>query len=107
MSYDVWLVIDTGGPQPVEVTVGRNMTSNVGPMWRLAGADLAEFHGRIAGDVLPLLDAAITDMRSNPAKYRALNPANGWGNYERCLDFLRGLRADFENHPRAIVQVSR
>jgi hypothetical protein len=84
-----------------------NMTSNVAPMWRLAGADLAEFHGQYAGNVLHLLDKAIADMAANPDKYTPLNPSNGWGDYDGCLAFLRELRAEFVRHPQAKVQVSR
>lgn len=107
MSYDVWLEISTGGPEPVEVKgTDRNMTSNVAPMWRKAGADLAEFAGRTAGEVLPVLEAAIRAMVDNPADYEPLNPANGWGSYDTCLRFLNELRADFERHPRATIHVS-
>lgn len=107
MSYDIWLTIDTGGPEPAAVTEGRNMTSNVGPMWRLAGADLAEFHGKPAGDCLPLLRTAVATMRAEPATYSALNPDNGWGDYYGCVRFLEGLADDFEAHPKATVVVSR
>ncbi len=107
MSYDLWLTIDTGGPEPASVGREFNMTSNVAPMWRLAGADLAEFHGQQAGTTLPLLDKAIADMAANPDKYTPLNPPNGWGNYDGCLEFLRDLRAEFARHPQATVQVWR
>jgi hypothetical protein len=107
MSYDVYLTIDTGGPEHALVTGGRNMTSNVAQMWRLAGADIAEFHGRIAADCVPLLRAAIADMEDHPGRFRPLNPANGWGSYETCLEFLRELLGDFVQHPKATVAVSR
>jgi hypothetical protein len=108
MSYDLWLTIDTGGPTPVQVgTDHLNMTSNVAPMWRLAGADLAEFHDCPAGDALPLLDKAIEDMATSPDKYTPLNPPNGWGDYETCLEFLHRVRREFANHPLATVKVSR
>jgi hypothetical protein len=107
VSYDIWLQIDTGGPEPATVTEGRNMTSNVAPMWRLAGADLADFHDRTAGECVPLLRAAIADMEDRPGKYRPLNPDNNWGSYETCLRFLRELLDDFVRHPKATVAVSR
>lgn len=107
MSYDIGLTIDKGGPEPATVSGGRNMTSNVAPMWRLAGADLAEFHGKTAGDCLPVLRAAIADMEDNPGKYEPLNPDNGWGSYETCLGFLRELAGDFAAHPKATVAVWR
>lgn len=106
MSYWVSLTIDTGGSEYAELT-SRNMTSNVAPMWRRAGADLAEFHGRPAADCAPLLRAAVADMAGHPGRYRPLNPSNGWGDYEGCLEYLRHLLDDCEAHPKAIVQVSR
>lgn len=107
MSYDIWLTIDTGGDEPAQVGGSYNMTSNVAPMWRLAGADLAEFEDKLAGDVLPVLQAAITDMDAHPEKYRPLNPPNGWGSYESCLKFLIELRDEFRRHPKATVAVWR
>lgn len=107
MSYDIDLEIDTGGPEPAAVGHSFNMTSNVGPMWRKAGADLAEFEGKNAGAMVPVLDAAIGRMQANPDEYRTLNPSNGWGSYEGCLEFLQELRAEFSAHPNATVRVWR
>lgn len=107
MSYDIYLEIDTGGPEPAAVGRDFNMTSNVGPMWRKAGADLADFHGENAGAMARVLDAAIGKMTAYPDEYRALNPSNGWGTYEGCVEFLRELRDEFTRHPNATVRVWR
>lgn len=82
-----------------------NMTSNVAPMWRAAGADLAEFHGKRAKDCIPGLDTAVAAMASDPARFEAMNPPNGWGSYTGCLAFLRELRQQFAEHPDATVDV--
>jgi hypothetical protein len=68
-----------------------NMTSNVAPMWRLAGADLAELNGKTAAEVKLVLISAIRNMLSEPHKYKALNPANGWGDYKSCVTYLMNL----------------
>lgn len=107
MSYDVWLTIDTGGPAPAIVTGPRNMTNNVAPMWRAAGAPVHDFHGELAHICLPVLRDAIAKMQADPDTFRAMNPENGWGSYEGCLAFLRELADDFEAHPRATVVVGR
>lgn len=108
MSYDIWLTIDTGGPEPAVVGMGSwNYTSNCGQMWRAAGADLAEFAGRPAGECAAILRLAIGVMRGDPATYEAMNPENGWGSYDTLLPALDRLLADFEAHPNAIVTVSR
>lgn len=105
MSYDIWLEIDTGGGELVAVGGDWNYTSNCSPMWRLAGADLAAFDGKPAGDCLPLLTAAIADMRANPDRYAPLDPPNGWGSYASLLPVLDRLAAQFARHPSATVRV--
>lgn len=107
MSYDIWLSIDTGGPEPAYVGKDWNYTSNCGPMWRAAGADLADFHGKTAGECLPILEKAIAELRANPAKYIAMNPANGWGSYDSLVPALGELADTFSRHPKATVEVSR
>lgn len=107
MSYDIGLTIDTGGVEPATVYDDWNYTSNCAAMWRAAGADLAEFHGKTAGECLPILDAAIEELADHPAKYKAMNPENGWGSYDTLLPRLGELADAFRCHPKAIVVVSR
>lgn len=108
MSYDIYLTVDTGGEEFALLgDLDWNYTSNCGPMWRAAGADLAEFDGKPAGDCLPVLVDAIAEMRDNGAKYEAMNPPNGWGAYESLLPALHELAEASEKHPKAIVRVSR
>lgn len=107
MSYDIWLTIDTGGAEPALVWDGWNYTSNCGPMWREAGADLAEFHGKPAGECAPILQAAIATLKADPARFEAMNPDNGWGSYRSLVVRLGDLAAGFEAHPKALVAVSR
>ena len=107
MSYDIWLEIDTGGSERARVTDGWNYTSNCGPMWRAAGADLAEFHNKPAGECLPVLRNALDVLRMEPTKFRAMNPPNGWGSYETLIEALEELAQQFASHPKSIVQVWR
>lgn len=100
MSYDVTLENYTPGPD------WHNYTSNCALMWRAAGVDLAEFEGRPARECEYSLAVAIGRMEADPDTYRAMNPANGWGDYDGCLAFLRGILRDLRNHPHATVRVS-
>ncbi len=84
-----------------------NITSNVAKMWRLAGCDLAEYHMMSADALAAALGPAIADMRANPAKYQALNPANGWGSYETCLRFLTDLHDACIKHDLTTVRIDR
>lgn len=106
MSYDLYLEIDTGGPDPVTV-FDWNFTSNVAPMWRAAGADLAEFHGKQASDCAPVLTKAIIEMEANPARYEAMDSPNRWGTYEHLMPRLRALLRAFRQHPKTTIRVSR
>lgn len=105
MSYDVTLSIDTGAGNSAEV-LWRNMTSNVAPMWREAGVNLADLKGRKASDCIAPLAAAIHAMEIDPAKYKAMDPENGWGDYEGCLDFLKTIHEACVSHPSCSVWVS-
>lgn len=106
MSYDVSLSIATGGDSTACI-FDSNMTSNVAPMWRKAGADLAEMHGKTAAECAPVLAAAVLAMEMDPAGYKLMDPPNGWGDYEGCLDFLRSIRDACVRHPACVVEVSR
>lgn len=106
MSYDVSLEIETGGDSSAQV-FWRNMTSNVAPMWRKAGADIADMDGRTAAECAPILAAAVTAMETDPAAYKLMDPPNGWGSYETCLDFLRSIHAACVEHPACSISVSR
>lgn len=87
MSYEVTIYYgDTGA-----ALWSRNITSNVAPMWRHAGCDLAEFDGSTADELEPVVSTAIDRMVACESTFRAMNPSNGWGSYEGCLSFLRNL----------------
>jgi hypothetical protein len=118
MSYDITLETTpveeechhcdgTGRVTSSDELTWWNYTSNCSGMWRKAGADLAAFEGKTAGECAPVLAAAIDAMKADPEPYRAINPSNGWGDYDSLLSSLRTLLRDFEDHPEAIVRVSR
>lgn len=110
MSYDVRLEIDTGGEYPASVTEWRSPTYNLAPMFRWAldrdkdGDGLRGLDGRTAQYAIGKLRAAVEDMEDNPATYKAMNPANGWGDYDGALAFMREFLADCIAHPKASVR---
>jgi hypothetical protein len=106
MSYDIHLEIDTGGPEPATLT-DWNFTSNVSAMWCAAGTDLAEHDGKKAGDLIDELGEAISELKAQPARYRAMDSPNGWGTYEHLLPQMEVLLAQYRAHPLATVRVSR
>lgn len=108
MSYDIHLVIDTGGPEPVAVGKGdHNYTYNCTPMFRTAmTGGLDSLNLKTAGSQVERLQSAIASMEAEPGMYRAMNPSNGWGSYEGALQFLRDLEADARAHPKAEFRVT-
>lgn len=106
MSYDIHLEADLGGPTTLAIG-DWNCTSNLARMWREAGADLAEFHGKLASECIPLLKLAIDVLRADPERFEAMNPENGWGSYEDLIPALGRLLALFESAPVATVHVWR
>lgn len=110
MSYDIWLVIDTGAPEddwPEVVEIG-NYTSNVFPMWvkALGGVSLSEFHNAPCSEAAGPLAEAVKRMEADPAAYQAMNPPNGWGDYEGALTYLRRLAEACAKHPKCWIRIS-
>lgn len=85
MSADVW--IETRDGQQIDDTDAElNITYNLSTMLHEAGfcgwKKLVGSHAKDAGrHVLGVLDG----MRSNDDRWRAMNPPNGWGDYDQCL----------------------
>jgi hypothetical protein len=111
VSYDIalYLQVDTGGPEPVDYCAADigNYTANVSGMWADAlGHRLADLKGRTAGDCIDTLRRAVADMENRPEHYQAMNPPNGWGNYDGALAYLRQLHDACCAHPKAEIHIS-
>jgi len=114
MSYDVSLL---KGPHEPCITCGHsaltrglevfssNHPSNTSSMWRKAGCDLLEFHGKPAVLLGRSLAAAIAKIENNPEEYVGMEPANGWGTVASTLKFLHEIRGACLLHPLTIVSV--
>lgn len=111
MSYDVDLTCAHCGAYDV---YEKNYTSNVagmlydaGPWWQQI-KDLIDYTGgapawQIADLLIPMIDALLAD----PERFRANNPVNGWGDYDRMLRswMLPWLRACIE-HPELTCKMT-
>jgi hypothetical protein len=110
MSYDIslYLDVDTGGPEPLTVCVADigNYTVNVARMWTEAlGHSLGDLKDQPAGASLPALRLAVDQMLARPDYYRAMEPSNGWGDYEGALAYLTALRDACLVHPKAVIRI--
>jgi len=107
MSYDIDLRVDTG--RDLVSIRDWNYTYNVSPMFREA-FDCLDGIRMLDGMSAPVaakwLQIAVSAMRADPEKYRAMNPPNGWGSYEGVLKLLEEMLAECEGRTRCVVQVS-
>lgn len=107
MSWDVYAKIDTGGAEPATVGEAGNYTYNVSQMYYdvLGGDGLRGLHEMVCAEALPLINEACAKMVADPEKYRAMNPPNGWGDYEGALRYLQGIGEMCAEHPKAKLAV--
>jgi hypothetical protein len=46
-----------------------------------------------------LLDHVVRRLEADPGTYTAMNPSNGWGDYDGLLDVLRDMRRSVPEWP--------
>lgn len=69
-----------------------NYTHNCNGMMREAGYDwIYHLHGQRVADTFPHFQAMLNELESHPQKYRAMNPENGWGDYDRLCALWRKI----------------
>ena len=85
-------------------------TYNVGGMYREAfkpqegGVD--QLHEMDCNEASKHLQRAIDAMKADPDKYKVMNPANGWGDYEGAMRTLNDLLVLCQEHPEGTVVIS-
>jgi hypothetical protein len=124
MSYDTYIIIDSGGAEPAQVADVGNHTSNVSPMYHQAMPGPYEGGGRYDGvreseprgglpgisglscaAAIVILRKGIRYMEDNREKMLELNPENGWGSYDTALKYLREILDACLAHPKGFVAV--
>lgn len=110
MSLDIWLNLpacDHCGRDESGVYSG-NITYNLGPMWREAGLPYSdEIEGKTAGELVPALESGLVELEADPARFKTMNPSNGWGSYDGLVEFTKRIIAAAKTWPKAIVGCSR
>jgi hypothetical protein len=116
MSLDVRLYVDvdTGSPELHRCYLYEaNYTHNCIPMAIKAG--IYEYVWRpeeccdvaVAGDLVEPLRTGVKLMEDDPNRFKALNPKNGWGDYDTFLEWLRKYLVACIENPNAKIRVSR
>lgn len=61
--------------------------------WRIVGPEWwKQLDGMSGEDGVKYLQSIIDELEREPAKYRAMNPENGWGDYNGLLAVLKRMR---------------
>ena len=99
---------DKGG----EEVYWRNITHNLGKMAKAVGVYEAlwrpDEHGyKKAGQIIGRLNEGIQNLYAHRKKCEELNPSNGWGDYNGFVEFVKATRDACEQHPNALIRVSR
>lgn len=99
MSADYWLETDN-----CHAHHSVNVTYNLGKMLREAGhPEWQALKGAPASEVAGVMDAVARTLRSDPDRFRAFNPPNGWGTYEGAIEYAEAFRDMCSEHPEATV----
>lgn len=60
-----------------------------------------------AAQLIEPLEVGLSLLQSDPERFEALNPSNGWGSYEGLVRFTRNYLEACREYPEAEVRVSR
>lgn len=107
MSLDVILT----ATRPTTV-YSKNITHNLAEM-----ADKAGIYEHLwrpdeigitkASELIEPLYKGLVLLKSDPDRFKAFNPSNGWGNYNSLVQFVEDYLAACQEDPDAEVSVSR
>lgn len=103
MSLDVYLT---------EPVYERNITHNLNVMAKAAGIYYQlwrpdEINVTYTEELIEPLKQGLAVLKSDPEKFKKLNPENGWGDYEGLVSFVEDYLKACKEHPNAKVEVSR
>lgn len=110
MGWDFSMEVDLGGPEPVDLgdEYEAGYTYNVSPMFFDAfGEDgIRGIDGLIGSEAQQRIESALEKMQGDPDRYIAMNPKNGWGNYDGAVELLCRLRGWCISAPKARMRVT-
>jgi hypothetical protein len=108
VSWDVSLYVEVDGNRVSLPDTWFNYTHNTNKMIRKAGFDEWPYDvgGWSARKLAAKLEATLTALRADPSTYRAMNPSNGWGDYDSLLEMLEKVKEVCWRYPSAMVSMS-
>jgi hypothetical protein len=107
-NYEPVAVVQEDG----EEVYWRNITHNLGKMASEAGVYQAMWRPEEQGwtkasELVEPLKSGLEQLRSDPDRFKAFNPENGWGSYEGLVEFVESYLSACIEYPEADVSVSR
>lgn len=104
MSWDFGLIATDDGTTLLETNYTSNMSKMVLTAYADAGGEWdGSFWKLIDGMEGPkgaeTLNAIVRQLESDPARYKQLNPTNGWGDYDSFLAVLTKMRDSVPERP--------
>lgn len=102
MSWGLDIVTKDADGNDLWVEIVSGHTGNLSPMWREALPFFQvskDLDGLKCEDILLELQIGVADATLNEEKYRALNPSNGWGDYEGFYEILTKTFELCRKHP--------
>lgn len=107
MSLDVYLEVT----KPTEV-YWANITHNLNVMADAAGIYGAlwrpDEHGLMkAGQLVPILEKGLADLKARPEYFKTFDAPNGWGTYIHFVPWVEKYLEACKENPDADVRVSR
>lgn len=105
MSWDATLTDDSGHTEG-DWNFTHNTSAMIYDALNVQSYELPDgqpwFHhldGMTGPDGAAFLHVIITGLRGDPERYRAMNPANGWGNYDDLVRVLCEMRDSVPEWP--------
>lgn len=107
MSLDIDLMV----VEPVSV-YEANITHNLNSMADEAGIYKhlwrpEELGFEKACQLIEGLEKGLKKLRSDPEKFKKLNPSNGWGSYDGLVGFVEKYLSACKQYPESEIRVSR
>jgi hypothetical protein len=95
MSWDISLLCNCCGHQIVDENYTHNTSKMIYTVLREKGYELgdneswwARLNGMSGPEGAAFLHLIIKGLEADPVRFRAMNPDNGWGDYDRLVGIL-------------------
>lgn len=98
-------------PSDDDCVFSANYTHNIVPMAAEAGIYKACWHPNTidiskAAELIPILEAGVVLLRSDPEHFKKYNPKNGWGSYDTFVLWVQEYLDACRKYPKAEVRTS-